>query len=834
MAVHSHKHSDPLPPILFVLTLIITLSLTGLVWKTLENNIENRARLNFEKAVQSTTALLQQRMYAYEAILLGGVGLFKASDSVTRGEWRSYTESLELRHILPGVQGVGYAEVIPADQLQAHINRVRAEGFPGYSVKPAGTRNPYTAIIYLEPFDFRNKRAFGYDMFAEPVRHAAMALARDSGEPVLSGKIKLVQETDQDIQAGFLMYAPLYRKGAPIRTVEERRMALRGYVYSPFRINDLVDGLLDQHDELKEIDTEIYDGAGPLDSSTMMYDSDARTGKNHAVLFRKTVPITVDQHQWTLVFHTTPAFQAGIDHSPSRIAVASGSLLSVLLALIIWQLSTHRQRAHRLALEMSEAARERESRLNAVLGAAADGIVTTNQYGTIMSANQAAEAMFAYTHDEILGLHASALLSSPDEFISSDSSDLSYGDRHEVIGVRKNGQTFPMELAVRKIDSHDGRVYVGIIRDITERHEAEEALRLSEERFDLAVQGAYDGLWDWDILRHHCYRSPRWKEMLGYADNEIGIGEDEWISRLHPHEREQILAQTQDAIESGANHIHLEYRMRHKNGHYIWFLSRAMIQRDADNRAIRMVGIHTDISERKQVDRLKNEFISTVSHELRTPLTSIIGTLGLVTAGAVGPLPKEAHSLLDIAKDNSQRLLTLINDILDMDRIQSGRLSLVLAPYRLNALLQQALASNRDYASQYSVTYVLTDQINDSVVIDVDPTRFAQIMSNLMSNAAKFSHEGGQVELGITLCDTDVEICVTDHGIGIPSEFADKLFEKFTQADSSDTRHRGGTGLGLSITKALVELMHGNIRYTSRIQAGTTFCISFPLASHID
>ncbi len=702
MSGNRNRINDLIPAALFVLTLVTSLTLTFLIWKTLENNILNRARLNFDKAAQSTTTLIQQRMHAYEEILLGGVGLFNASSTVSREEWRQYVESLELKRILPGIQGVGYAEVVQPEQIQQHINRIRAEGFPGYTLKPPGKRSQYTAIVYLEPFNKRNQRAFGYDMFAEPVRHAAMALARDSGQPALSGKIKLIQETDLDVQAGFLMYVPRYRKGAPTNTVAERRAALLGYVYSPFRINDLIDGTLGKHTELKEIDTEIYDGTAVLDSSTLMYDSDAATGEGHAILFSKTVPITIDQHQWTLSFHTTEAFQASIDHSPSRIAALAGIVISLLLSLTIWHLATHRQRAHQLALEMSEAARERESRLNAVLDVAADGIITTDQHGIIVSANPAVETIFGYNHEEILGRHASSLLSPPHEFIPYDSSDQCYSERREIVGLRKDGQVFPLELAVRLVSAHGNAIYVGITRDITER---------------------------------------------------------------------------------------------------------------------------------KRVERLKSEFISTVSHELRTPLTSIIGTLSLVTSGVVGAVPREALSLLDIAKDNSQRLLTLINDILDMDRIQSGRMNIELAPHRLNALLEKALASNRDYASQYLVSYVLTDHVDDSVVIEVDPTRFAQIMSNLMSNAAKFSLEGGQVEISVALLENTVEICVTDHGIGIPPEFADKLFEKFTQADSSDARHRGGTGLGLSITKALVERMNGSIRYTSQVQKGTTFCITFPLST---
>ena len=178
---------------------------------------------------------------------------------------------MDIGDAFPGIQGVGFSKYIKPAELAQHIQQIRAEGFPDYTVRPKGERDEYTSIIYLEPFDARNQRAFGYDMFSEPVRRTAMARARDTDTVAISGKVTLVQETEQDVQAGFLMYIPTYTHGVPQNSVAERRAALHGYVYSPFRVKNLIRGIFPA--PLDDIDFEIFDGAKPI-SSTLMYDSD--------------------------------------------------------------------------------------------------------------------------------------------------------------------------------------------------------------------------------------------------------------------------------------------------------------------------------------------------------------------------------------------------------------------------------------------------------------------------------------------------------------------------------------------------------------------------------
>lgn len=238
-----------------------------------------------------------------------------------------------------------------------------------------------------------------------------------------------------------------------------------------------------------------------------------------------------------------------------------------------------------------------------------------------------------------------------------------------------------------------------------------------------------------------------------------------------------------------------------------------------------------DVTARRKVDSLKAEFISTVSHELRTPLTSIKGALSIVLSGSAGQLDAKAQQLLSIAKNNADRLSRLVNDILDIDKLEFGNVRLNIMPLPIFPLLKQSIEQNQTYAERYGVRLQL-DLCREELMLlaaNVDSDRFLQVMSNLISNAIKFSHRGGEVRVCLDQDGDNILLSVVDSGQGIPAEFRQRIFTKFAQADSSDTRRRDGTGLGLSITKAIVERMGGSIDYVSVLNQGTTFMITLPL-----
>jgi signal transduction histidine kinase len=240
------------------------------------------------------------------------------------------------------------------------------------------------------------------------------------------------------------------------------------------------------------------------------------------------------------------------------------------------------------------------------------------------------------------------------------------------------------------------------------------------------------------------------------------------------------------------------------------------------------VGIMHDITKRREVDRLKSEFVSVVSHELRTPLTSIRGSLGLINSGVVGSLPEKVRHMIGIAYRNTDRLSHLINDILDMERIEAGRMDYQMKALKLQPLLEEAIEVNIGYAQSQQVRFVLAPSIPD-VWINVDGHRFLQVMANLLSNAAKFSQPHTDVEISVSASALGCRVSIRDHGPGVPDDFHDKIFGKFCQANSSDQRSKTGTGLGLTISKAIIEQFGGTIGYDTIVGEGATFFFDLPV-----
>ncbi|HXU94233.1 MAG TPA: EAL domain-containing protein [Gallionella sp.] len=351
-----------LPWLVLAAGLLITYGLQDVARQHTRKSVQERFDFRFNEIVVN----IEARLRDYEDVLHGTQALFASSESVERGEFREYVGQLRLDQRYPGIRGVGFAQWLsPADKA-AHIRQIRKEGFPDYTIRPGGERDSYTSIIYLEPFDWRNQRAFGYDMYSEPVRRAAMERARDENRAIVSGKVILVQETEKDVQPGFLMYLPVYRNGLPHETLAERRTNLAGWVYAPFRTHDLMNGIMGRH--FGEIGNtlafDIYDGDHPSPAS-LMYDFSKETGISRGTrepVFRAVKYIDVGGHQWTVAVRSLPDFEARLKSEDAQFTAIAGITGSLLASFIVWLLATGRERAFATATEMTRELRESESR----------------------------------------------------------------------------------------------------------------------------------------------------------------------------------------------------------------------------------------------------------------------------------------------------------------------------------------------------------------------------------------------------------------------------------------------------------------------------------------
>lgn len=360
---------------------------------------------------------------------------------------------------------------------------------------------------------------------------------------------------------------------------------------------------------------------------------------------------------------------------------------------------------------------------------------------------------------------------------------------------------------------------------------AEQALACERERLNNIIEGTHAGTWEWYGPTGALKVNQRCAEMLGYQLEEMQLGSGErWHELCHPDDWQRVLELMKQHFDGTLPYYDCEHRLRHKDGHWVWILSRGKVSSWlGSGQPEWMYGTYMDISERKSLDDLKSEFVSTVSHELRTPLTSIRGALGLVVAEALGAMPPQAKQVLTIAHKNALRLAYLVDDLLDMEKLLAGKMHLVLEPQALMPLIDQALESVAPYAQEYQVSFVIATR-HDNARVAVEAVRLQQVLSNFLSNAAKFSPAGSVVTVQVQYVgESSVRVGVKDQGPGIPKEFHKRIFQKFAQADSSDTRKKGGTGLGLAISKELIERMQGRIGFESEPGQGATFFFELPL-----
>lgn len=318
-----------------VAALVIGLLATTYATLEMKKVAEREASNRFQATCDQLMLKIVERLKAYSLLLRGGDGLFDASENVTREEWRRYVDSLHAAETVPGHQGIGYSMVIPSAELASHTKRMRDEGHPDYKVWPEGPRDPYSSIVYLEPFAGRNLRAFGFDMLSEPTRRAAMERARDTGEPALSGKVTLVQEDGHDQQAGTLMYVPVYRHEQPLETAAQRRTAILGWVYSPYRMKDLMTGIV--HDwtvpGMAKLDLHIYDGEKATPES-LLFDSDPRNEPDVKPPFLTTREIEFNGTRWLLLFNGGDV-ASRVNYAPAWATAVAGSVISLLLFVLL-------------------------------------------------------------------------------------------------------------------------------------------------------------------------------------------------------------------------------------------------------------------------------------------------------------------------------------------------------------------------------------------------------------------------------------------------------------------------------------------------------------------
>ena len=525
-------------------------------------------------------------------------------------------------------------------------------------------------------------------------------------------------------------------------------------------------------------------------------------------------PVRVEGATFGVIWFASPAVREDLDEAELEfvrmLARWAGSVIERKRSLDALIASEERQIA--ALTRAAEEQREAAARIRGIVDTVADSIISLDEESRIERVNPAAEAMFGWTASELTGRSFADLV--PDDGGRSNVAALVDARGAIRTGLRKDGTTLPIELGVSPMDVSGRRMFTVVIRDITEQKRIEDALQLASAKSQSLLDAIPDLMLELDDSGRFIDYQTQHAELLMPPDVFIGALVDDVLDAETAMRVRKAMA---DVGEHGGASV-FEYGLGGQ---------------DFEARLVRMATggflmIIRNITERKRVERLKSEFVSTVSHELRTPLTSIRGSLGLVTSGRLGEVPDKAKNLLTIALKNSERLSTLINDILDIEKIESGRMRFDFAKHDVDALVEHAVETVRGYGQTLDVGFTIECR-SPGALARVDHDRFLQVMANLLSNAAKFSPKGGLVGVRVETEYDVVKVSVADRGPGIPEAFRPHVFERFTQADSSDVRRAGGTGLGLSIARAIVEKMGERIAFDTETGKGTTFYFSLPL-----
>jgi PAS domain S-box-containing protein len=504
--------------------------------------------------------------------------------------------------------------------------------------------------------------------------------------------------------------------------------------------------------------------------------------------------------------------------------------------------------------QIEEALRISQIRLARILEIADDAIITIDSAQRITLFNQGAEKIFGYAAAEVM--HQSLDLLLPNrltqihrqhitDFAQAPQLARRMGERREIFGRRKNGEEFPAEASISKLEVEGEITFTVILRDVTARKQAEMALEQLSRQNQLILNSVGEGVCGLNLQGQITFVNPAAAKLLGYPITALI---NQCIRQILPAEDSPIWASLRDGVTHQVPQA--TFYRRDGSGFPVEYVSIPIQEQGV---TVGSVITFRDITERQLVERMKNEFISVVSHELRTPLTSIHGSLGMLASGLLNAQSETGKRLLEIAVNSTDRLVRLINDILDIERIESGNVKIAQQICEVSDLVTRAADVMQAMAEKFNVSVVVSPL---SAQVWADPDRIIQTLTNLISNAIKFSPPGSTVWLTATVSQPEPErephgeqsvqqslapetpvaapfICfmVKDEGRGIPSDKLETIFERFQQVDASDSRNQDGTGLGLAICRNIVQQHGGRIWVESRLGEGSTFYFTIPRAN---
>lgn len=650
--------SGEIKPNTLVLSLLVLLGVTFIAWKVTTQAAHDRTDIQFQYEADKAASQIEARFKNYQLILQqAAVTAELLGENLTRETWKHYISDLDIRRSMPGTQGIGYTVYIPAEDLAAHEAAIRAEGFPDYSVHPAGDRELYSAIIYLEPFDWRNQRAFGYDMYSEPVRKGAMDQARKENRVTISGRVTLVQETDSGVQQGFLMYAPVFEQEdfEGNRMNGDRRVV--GNAYAVIRANDMVHGVIgDDHWEYSLIihdQADAWDNGTPIAGNIYHSKNQKKPSQGHSPEFTTERIVDVGGRKWHIMLASTPEYEVRISSNTPWLVAGSGAIISFLIVGLISSLYGQSKRIELRAADITAELQETTDRLKIAQRATSFGVweINLNDYSVIWddlmfdlyavdkkAFDPTYEAWKKLVLKEDLAEAEAALKAA----ISQDTS-FSYVYR---IGTHQNPKHLKVQAAILRDENSLPQRMIGISLDVTEEIRARAQEQLAARVFEFAQEGILITDQDAKIIDVN----DTFLKITGFSREDV-LGQNPSLLQSGVHEKDFYQRIWQEIAKAG--YWSGEICNRKKSGEVYHELLHISVIKDDQGNVQNYIGIFSDITSLKNHERDLQE---------------------MATHDALTGLPNRLHLQARIAElteeeKHSDRKIAFL--YLDLDRFKS-------------------------------------------------------------------------------------------------------------------------------------------------------------------
>jgi len=738
------------------IVLAIALLVSFFVWIWSARQAAASLEAGMELASQDMALSITARMDTFEIVLRGAASMFRSEGVPDRARWSAYASDIAMATNLPGIQALSYVARVRPEERAEHLRTVRADGFENYTIAPEGERAEYAPVVFIEPFEGSNLRAFGFDMMSDPIRRKALLLAASSGASVLTGPTRLLQQSDARNARGVLIAYPVYERGAPVRTEAERAASVQGWVVGAVIVRDFLRVALGA--EPDKLGITLFD-LGPDESRSLLFRPAMAERENPERGVE--LQFEVGNRSWLMQLDPA-AFAAERDRlrTTPMLVLAFGLIASLLLFTLVWTMATTRARALAIARDITRQLTAVNNELESRVAA---------RTSLLQRANERLERQIAKRR-------------------SAEQARRTVLRRERELNARLQAMSeFAAEMTVPEPMDEKLHTLSAAARELLDGAAARVSYTSAE---DGEVHEGGDGREEW------------WAERPGQAGGDVArieapIRDPDGIERgriavlrheRRPFSREDELVLAHFALLAGA-------------ALSVWesFESQLLARRMAEQSA-----------------RIKDQLLSVVSHELRTPLSSMKGWVHVLgQAGAREPVDAARRQAVEALGRSVDAQREMVEDLIDTAAVLAGSFELETTEFDLGEVMEAARSRAMPAAIDKRVSLAIAGESGIGT-IEADAVRIGQVFDHLLENAIKFTPAGGSIRMEAMPDGDSIRIEVVDSGEGIDAESLPYLFERFWMADPSTTRKVGGLGVGLSLVQAIIEAHGGRVRAESQ------------------